>query len=92
MTSTLSSCRSNRRDDADGWCHVKTGTQRVDPSKLKLTKQNLDRDLQLGPARGFGGGWGRGSSGSGKSTPPQQEDNRPSTPTNRFQVSDFKSS
>ena len=73
------------RDDPEGWSHLKTGSQRVDPSKLKPTKQNLgDVEIQLGPVRAFGG-WGKGSASSGKSTPPQQEE-RPSTPTNRFHV------
>ena len=77
--------RNNRRDEPEGWSHVKTGSQRVDPSKLKLTKQNLgDGEIQLGPVRAFGG-WGKGSANSGRSIRPQQEE-RPSTPTNRFHV------
>ena len=64
---------------------MKTGSQRVDLSKLKLTKQNLgDGEIQLGPGRAFGG-WGKGNAGSGRSTLSQQEE-RPSTPTNRFHV------
>ena len=77
--------RFSRRDDPEGWSHVKTGSQRVDPSSLKLTKQNLgDGEIQLGPVRAFGG-WGKGSANSGRSIRPQQEE-RPSTPTNRFHV------
>ncbi|XP_067951559.1 eukaryotic translation initiation factor 4 gamma 3-like [Watersipora subatra] len=78
--------RNNRRsDDQDGWSHVKTSAQRVDPTKLKLTSQKMvggDKELQLGPAKGFGG-WSRGSSGSGKNTPPQQEE-KSAVSSNRF--------
>ena len=57
----------------------------MDPSSLKLTKQNLGYgEIQLGPGRAFGG-WGKGSADSGRRTPPQQEE-RPCTPTNRFYV------
>jgi len=60
-------------------------TQRIDPTKLRLSKQS--DNIQLGPSRGLGGSWSRGSSGSGKNTPPQQQEERPNTPTNRFSVS-----
>ncbi|XP_067951564.1 eukaryotic translation initiation factor 4 gamma 3-like [Watersipora subatra] len=69
--------RNNRRsDDQDGWSHVKTSAQRVDPTKLKLASQKMvggDKELQLGPAKGFGD-WSRGSSDSCKRNLPQQEE------------------
>ena len=84
---------SNRpqRGDQDGWNQVggSIKPQRIDPSKLKLSKPSFGSSdtVQLGPGAGFGSGssWGKGS-GSGKNTPPQQEE-RPNTPTNRFSVS-----
>ena len=80
-----------QRGDQDGWNQVggSIKPQRIDPSKLKLSKPSFGSSdtVQLGPGAGFGSGssWGKGS-GSGKNTPPQQEE-RPNTPTNRFSVS-----
>ena len=61
--------------------------QKIDPSKLRLTKQYGEGEVQLGPARGFGpgGNWGKSSSGSGKNTH-QQQDERQNTPTDKVAV------
>jgi len=67
---------------------MKTQSQRIEPGKLKLTKQSHGDEVQLGPGRGMSS-WGKGSSGSGKNTPPQQQEDRPSTPNNRFSVSAY---
>lgn len=79
----------DRNRNEDGWNHVGGGSgksQRIEPGKLKLSRQT--NMASFGPAKGFGQGssWVRGSTGSGKNTPPQQEE-RPSTPTNKFAVS-----
>ncbi len=49
-----------------------------------LLQQNVDDNMMLGPGGrpGSFGSWGRGSSGGGKSS--SQENERPSTPGNRF--------
>ena len=67
----------------DGWNTVGKATRALDPGRIKLTKQNVDENIQLGPGGrpGFGA-WGRGSSGGGKSG--SQENERPSTPGNRL--------
>ena len=66
----------------DGWNTVGKTTRQLDPGRIKLTKQNVDDNIQLGPGGrpGFGA-WGRGSSGGGKTA--SQENERPSTPGNR---------
>ena len=77
------SLRNERPRGEDGWNHVSSGSrlQKIDPLMLRLKKQHSEGEFQLGPARGFGlgGNWGKGSSGSGKNSPPQQ-DERPNTP------------
>lgn len=70
----------------DGWQAVTKSTYRsniIDPQRMRLSKQNVDENIQLGPGGrpGFGG-WGRGSSGGGKTS--SQEGERPPTPGNRF--------
>ncbi|CAH1774611.1 unnamed protein product [Owenia fusiformis] len=71
----------------DGWNTVGAKTSRapLDPSKLRLTKQKVDDNIQLGPGGGMSrfSGWGRGSSGGGNAAK-QQEPERPTTPANRF--------
>lgn len=74
----------------DGWNTVGKSSvnvrQPIDPSRLKITKQNVDETtLQLGPGGGAGrfSGWQRGSTGGGAR--PSQEAEKPAgTPSNRF--------
>lgn len=74
----------------DGWNTVGKSSvnvrQPIDPSRLKITKQNVDETtLQLGPGGGAGrfSGWQRGSTGGGART--SQEAEKPAgTPSNRF--------
>ncbi|XP_053379539.1 eukaryotic translation initiation factor 4 gamma 1-like [Mercenaria mercenaria] len=82
-----------RGGGADGWNTVvgnrtplKSVDRSIDPSKMKLSKQNVDESaIQLGPGGGAGrfSGWGRGSTG-GTTGRPSQEKEKPNTPANRF--------
>jgi len=60
-------------------------TQRIDPAKLRLSRQ--PDSIQLGPSKVLSGSWSMGNSDSGKNTPPQQQEERPNAPTNRLSVS-----
>ena len=76
--------RSDRQDrgqrvDADGWQSVPAKANSMDPNKMKITKQQLGDDIQLGPGRGFGG-WGRGASAGRVYS---QEADRPQASMNR---------
>lgn len=76
--------RSERQDrsqrvDADGWQSVPAKANSMDPNKMKITKQQLGDDIQLGPGRGYGG-WGRGAAGGRNYS---QEADRPQTSMNR---------
>ncbi|XP_052760532.1 eukaryotic translation initiation factor 4 gamma 1-like isoform X2 [Mya arenaria] len=75
----------------DGWNTVGNRTplrsvdRSIDPSRMKISKQNVDESIQLGPGGGAGrfAGWGRGSTG-GTSGRASMEKEKPSTPANRF--------
>ncbi|XP_076087139.1 eukaryotic translation initiation factor 4 gamma 3-like isoform X1 [Mytilus galloprovincialis] len=72
----------------DGWSTVagppsrRGERQTIDPARLRLSKQNVDENIQLGPGGGAGrfAGWQRGSSGGGARTSQEAEKN----PGNRF--------
>ncbi|XP_052081892.1 eukaryotic translation initiation factor 4 gamma 1-like isoform X1 [Mytilus californianus] len=72
----------------DGWSTVagppsrRGERQTIDPARLKLSRQNVDENIQLGPGGGAGrfAGWQRGSSGGGARTSQEAE----KTPGNRF--------
>ncbi|XP_067659282.1 eukaryotic translation initiation factor 4 gamma 1-like [Haliotis asinina] len=69
----------------EGWNTVSSKAIRnidrnIDVSKLRIEK-NADENIQLGPARSFGG-WGRGSSGGGSRA--SKEGDKPNAPGNRF--------
>ncbi|XP_013390980.1 eukaryotic translation initiation factor 4 gamma 1 isoform X3 [Lingula anatina] len=75
-----------QRQDESGWSTVGSAkASRIDPSKMKISKQPVDDNIQLGPGGrpGFGS-WGRGSSGGGAGAKASQENERPSTPSNRY--------
>ena len=73
----------------DGWNTVggrpnmRGERQTIDPARLKLSRQNVDDNIQLGPGGGAGrfAGWQRGSSGGGSKTASQEADKAPG---NRF--------
>ncbi|XP_078338114.1 eukaryotic translation initiation factor 4 gamma 1-like isoform X6 [Crassostrea virginica] len=75
---------------SDGWNtvgkpNIRVDRQSIDPSRLKITKQNLDEsNIQLGPGGGTNrfSGWQRGSTGGGARNSVEQE--KANTPSNRF--------
>ncbi|XP_062567019.1 eukaryotic translation initiation factor 4 gamma 1-like isoform X2 [Saccostrea cucullata] len=75
---------------SDGWNtvgkpNIRVERQSIDPSRLKITKQNLDEsNIQLGPGGGTNrfSGWQRGSTGGGARNSQEQE--KPNAPANRF--------
>uniref|UniRef100_T1J0U7 W2 domain-containing protein n=1 Tax=Strigamia maritima TaxID=126957 RepID=T1J0U7_STRMM len=70
----------------DGWNTVGSkNSGRIDPQKLKLSKVNVDEDIQLGPGGRNVVGWSRGSSG-GSRTSSQEPESKSSAPANRFQA------
>jgi translation initiation factor 4G len=73
--------------DSDGWQTMGGKANKIDPTRMKLSRPMVSDDsIQLGPGGrpGSFGAWGRGSSGgSGKNS--SQEADRPG-PANRFNV------
>ncbi|XP_056018647.1 eukaryotic translation initiation factor 4 gamma 3-like isoform X6 [Ostrea edulis] len=75
---------------SDGWNtvgkpNIRVDRQSIDPSRLKITKQNLDEsNIQLGPGGGTNrfSGWQRGSTGGGARNSQEQE--KSNAPSNRF--------
>ncbi|XP_065935828.1 eukaryotic translation initiation factor 4 gamma 3 isoform X4 [Magallana gigas] len=75
---------------SDGWNtvgkpNIRVERQSIDPSRLKITKQNLDEsNIQLGPGGGTNrfSGWQRGSTGGGARNSVEQE--KSNAPSNRF--------
>ncbi|XP_052211936.1 eukaryotic translation initiation factor 4 gamma 1-like isoform X2 [Dreissena polymorpha] len=80
---------------SDGWNMV--GAQRtplkvdrsIDPSKMKISRQNVDDSIQLGPGGGAGrfAGWGRGSTGGtagGRASMEKEKQQQNTAPANRF--------
>ncbi|XP_060075672.1 eukaryotic translation initiation factor 4 gamma 3-like isoform X2 [Ylistrum balloti] len=79
---------------ADGWAtvggrqppvRINAERQAIDPSRLKLSRQNVDESVQLGPGGGAGrfAGWQRGSTGGGARAS-QEAERSSNTPSNRF--------
>ncbi|XP_069119256.1 LOW QUALITY PROTEIN: eukaryotic translation initiation factor 4 gamma 3-like [Argopecten irradians] len=79
---------------ADGWAtvggrqppvRINAERQTIDPSRLKLSRQNVDESVQLGPGGGAGrfAGWQRGSTGGGARAS-QEAERSSNAPSNRF--------
>lgn len=67
----------------DGWTAVGRAPKSiVDPARMKLTKQPMDENVQLGPGGKGMSAWHRGSSGGLKTL--SQESDRPMPTPNRL--------
>ncbi|KAI0210660.1 Eukaryotic translation initiation factor 4 gamma 1 [Lamellibrachia satsuma] len=77
------SSQMGRRNQLDErWTGVDRMSRNIDPYRIKITKQNVDDNIQpgLGSRNGYGG-WMHGSSSRGKT--PSQEGEHSNTPSNR---------
>ena len=76
----------------DGWTAVGRSSKNnaIDPARMKISRQSVDENIQLGPQLGRPsfGSWARGSSGGsgGRSASQELSDQRPPTPSNRYKL------
>lgn len=74
----------NPHTSDDGWTAVGRAPKTiVDPSRMKLTKQPMDENFQLGPGGKAMSAWHRGSNGGAKA----QESEKPTSTPNRSVLS-----